>query len=98
MKIALGRLKWSEYEYFTSSPEAFYYACEGYFDELQHIESIHRQACFINYKVMGGKEANPNKIWPLAADVKQKAKDYKVWGDTPEELIRKAMQVHHIKN
>lgn len=97
MKIALGRLKWSEYEYNTSSPEAFFYACEGYFDERQDLEKIHRQAAFINYRVMGGKESTPNRIWPIVADKKAETVR-KVWGDTPQELIMKAMQVHHIKN
>ena len=88
-------MKWTEREYYESSPEAFFYACEGYFDERQELERMMRHIAFINYRVSGGKEATPQRIWPMATD-KKVSTDVKVWGDTPEELIRQAMKIHKI--
>lgn len=42
LKIAFGRLKWSPYEYYTSSPQEFYYACKGYFDERDENNELMR--------------------------------------------------------
>ena len=69
--MALGKLGWTEYEYYTSSPEAFYFACKGYFSKLQDNSLAVRNAATIIFKVMGGKE-DIDKIWPLTGTEKRK--------------------------
>lgn len=64
MQIALGKLGWSEYEYYTSSPEGFYYACKGYFSKMQDESLAIRNLSFIVYRLGGGK-GSIESIWPL---------------------------------
>jgi hypothetical protein len=62
--MALGKLGWTEYEYYCSTPEGFYYACQGYFAKLEDESLAIRNAATIIFRVMGGKE-NMDKIWPI---------------------------------
>ncbi len=94
--MALGRLKWSEYEFYTSSPEGFHYACEGYFDERRDTEILFRDMGLITYGVMGGKKGVD--IWPMKG-VKKQVAVKKVWGSTKEEAMenyKRIMAIHNI--
>ena len=64
MKLALGHLGWTEREYYTSSPEAVYYALEGYFDKRQQEESWFRMVGYPVFALAGGK-GDINKYWPM---------------------------------
>ncbi len=66
----MGLLKWTTYEYYTSSPQEFYYACKGYFDEREEQILLHRNAAFLICQSFGAKHSDLNKAWPV--DDKQK--------------------------
>lgn len=63
--MALGKLGWSERQYYTSSPEAFFFASRGYFSKLEDNSLAVRNLGTIIYKINGGK-GSINKIWPLS--------------------------------
>lgn len=42
-KFALGRLGWSERQYFESTPYMLFAACEGYFDKIEDQERMIRK-------------------------------------------------------
>lgn len=89
----MGKLGWTEYEYYTSSPYMFFAACEGYFDKEKSQEVLMRRvALFASQR--GSDEFN--KYWPLdgkGIDVK------KVWGTKEEanEFRKKIEEAHGIK-
>lgn len=60
----MGKLGWTEREYYTSSPEAFFYARRGYFAKLVDESLATRNAATIIYRALGGKK-NIDVIWPL---------------------------------
>ena len=60
----MGKLGWTEREYYECSPEGFYYASQGYSAKLQDESLAIRNAATIIFRVMGGKE-NMDKLWPL---------------------------------
>lgn len=60
----MGKLGWTEYEYYTCSPEGFYYASQGYYAKIQDESLAVRNLAFITYRLGGGKETIDN-IWPL---------------------------------
>lgn len=70
----MGHLGWTEREYLTSSPEAVYYALEGYFDKRKEDIKIQRR---IGYNIwLGGRSKKDPKVseeeWmPLSDEVKQ---------------------------
>lgn len=64
MELALGKLGWTEREYYMSSPEAVHYAFRGYFSKLQDESLAIRNAATIIFRALGGKE-NMDKIWPI---------------------------------
>ena len=67
MKFALGRLGWTEREYYLSSPEGFYYACQGYFDKVRDESMAIRTFAYMYYRWNGGKDSI-DRIWPLDND------------------------------
>lgn len=60
----MGKLGWTEYEYYTCSPEGFYYASQGYYAKIQDESLATRNLAYITYRLGGGKETIDN-IWPL---------------------------------
>lgn len=60
----MGKIGWSEWEYFTASPESVYLAVEGYMEGKKHDEVLLRHQTDIIFKVMGGKQ-NMKSIWPI---------------------------------
>ena len=91
-------MRWTEEQYYLSSPEGFFYACEGYFDERQELEEWIRTIGYNIHLVMGGKNFGKKKYWPMTKDgiPSKNTGIVKVWGDTDPELIRKAMQIHNV--
>jgi len=61
----LGKLGWTEREYYTSSPEAFFFATRGYFSKLQDESLAVRNLANIVFQLGGGK-GQFDKHWPLA--------------------------------
>jgi len=93
----LGKLGWTEKEYFTCSPYMFFAACEGYFDKVDEQQMMFRRLAEITHKSMGGK-ADSRELWPLWGD-KQKAVDTIVWGskDEADDLRKRIEKAHGIK-
>ncbi len=58
----MGKLKWTPYEYYTSSPYEFYHACKGYFDEREESMLIMRK---VAYSFVGGSLIEFNNFWPV---------------------------------
>ena len=85
----MGRLGWSEYDYYTSSPEAFYFAAQGYFDKVQDYSIAIRNSTYINYRMNGGKESI-NSIWPLANQIEEKREPM------TKERYEKILAIHKI--
>lgn len=67
--MALGKLGWTEYEYYTSSPEAVYYAFRGYFSKLQDDSLAVRNLAAIFLGISGSKK-KIDAIWPLDGEGK----------------------------
>lgn len=60
----MGKLKWTPYEYYTSSPCEFYYACKGYFDEKEdNVLLMRKVAQFASVGFV--KDTDFNSAWPL---------------------------------
>ena len=60
----MGKLGWSERDYFTASPESVHLAVEGYAEGREEKETLMRFQTEIIFKVMGGKQ-NIRSIWPI---------------------------------
>lgn len=67
--MALGKLGWTEYEFYTSSPEAFYFASRGYFSKLQDESLAVRNLAAIVMGVAGSKD-KIDSVWPLSGEDK----------------------------
>ena len=99
--MALGKLGWSEYQYYTCSPEGFYYACQGYFAKLKDESLAIRNLATIVYRLGGGKEPFDH-IWPV--DGKEKttiAPPTKEWWERMKEkqkVIDKQISDARLKN
>jgi hypothetical protein len=95
-KFALGKLMWSEFQYYTCSPYMFIAACEGYFDKEENEMLIHRKVAQVMWGAQGGKPHEFDKFWPLPRTAPATVR---VWG-SPEEraLLKKQIeQAHGIK-
>jgi hypothetical protein len=86
----LGKLKWTPYEYYTSSPCEFYYACKGYFDERDYRENLVRTQTQFITAALGVKPSDFNKDWP--AKGKQKNEITRVVVD--EEMKETIRRLH----
>jgi spore germination cell wall hydrolase CwlJ-like protein len=78
-------LGWSPYEYYTSSPCEFYYACKGYFDKEEQDIMIWRkvaQAASAGFVKSEDFEA----FWPSLKEEKTPS-----WSETPIELRKKIL-------
>lgn len=59
----MGRLKWTPYEYYTSSPQEFYYACKGYFSERDEDATLLRAVA--KFGCAGYVKGNDfDRAWP----------------------------------
>ena len=75
--------------YYSSSPQEFYYACEGYFAERdEHINLMRNVALFASQ--LGGNDFN--KYWPSVSG--DSSRENIVITD---EMRQKIMQAHKIK-
>lgn len=74
-------------EYYSSSPQEFYYACEGYFNERDEgVQLMRNVALFASQ--LGGREFN--KHWP--GEVKE-ADNFVLTDDMRQQI----MKAHKIK-
>jgi hypothetical protein len=79
-------LGWSPYEYYTSSPCEFYYACKGYFDKEEQQMMVMRkvaQAASAGFV----KPADFDDFWPVAKEESESPS----WSSTPIELRKKIL-------
>lgn len=60
----MGRLKWTAYEYYTSSPKECYYAFKGYFDEREEQILLMRSVAMF---ASAGMVKDFDKAWPLGS-------------------------------
>jgi hypothetical protein len=85
-------LGWSPYEYYTSSPQDFYYACKGYFDKENNLMMLMR-----NVAMFASQRASDefNKYWPAEGSTPDK----KTWGTKEDaaELRKQIEKAHGIK-
>ena len=84
--IALGKLGWSPYQYYTSSPCEVYYAFKGYFDKEEHQMLVMRkvaQAASAGFV----KGDDFEKFWP--APERLSTPDIPSWAATSIELRKK---------
>lgn len=88
----MGRLKWTAYEYYTSSPQEFYYACKGYFDEREEQIILQRNAAFLICQTFGAKHSDLNKAWPLDG---KKQESVRIVID--EEMKETIKRIHGVK-
>lgn len=90
----MGRLGWTEREYFESSPYMFFAACEGYFDKIDEEQRMFRRLAVILHQTWGGK-GTERDLWPLFSD-KNKKTQTKTWGSKEEfEKMKEAIQKAH---
>lgn len=75
-------------EYYRSSPQEFYYACEGYSAEMDEDIALMRNVALFASQRSG---ADFNKYWPENSD---KEVNTIVLSD---EMRKKIMQIHKIK-
>ena len=64
LEMFLGKLGWTEREFYESSPEAVYHASRGYFNKLKDESLAIRNAATIIFRALGGKE-DMDRIWPI---------------------------------
>lgn len=65
----MGKLKWTPYEYYTSSPCEFYYACKGYFDEREEQILLMRNVAM--FASGNGTHKDFDKAWPAPGKKKE---------------------------
>ena len=99
----MGKLGWTEYEYYTCSPYMFIAAYEGYFDkENERMALVRLQTLLIvqasGVKLKGGSDLKPTDLWLLPGEKKEYITK-KVWGDKEDyENMKAAIEkVHGIK-
>lgn len=81
----MGKLGWSEYQYYTCSPEGFYYACRGYFSKLQD-ESLAVRNLAAIVMGLGGSKSKIDNVWPLDGKEKEVfAQPDKEWWEKMKE-------------
>jgi hypothetical protein len=90
LEMALGKLGWTEKEFYTSSPKSFFFAIRGYFSKLQDESLAVRNSATIIYRSLGGK-SDINSIWPLNGE----KKDTKIEMD--QETYDRIKQIHNLK-
>ncbi len=86
-------LGWSPYEYYTSSPCEFYYACKGYLNkEGKRSELIRLQTFFILIN-NGAKVQNPQQLWKIESiDDDEMIGDIPAWAATSLELRKEIIK------
>ena len=93
-KFALGKLGWTEKEYYTCSPYMFLAACEGYFDKMDERITLAR-----NVALFASQRSSDefNKAWPVAGG--KGGASVKTWGTKEEatELRAQIEKAHKIK-
>ena len=94
----MGKLGWTPYEYYTSSPQEFYHACKGYFDKEESSMLIQRKLAQVIWGGNGGKPDGFDNFWPIPDGVKKESV-VKTWGTKEEamEFRNKIMKDHNIK-
>jgi hypothetical protein len=84
----LGKLKWSPYDYYTSSPREFYYACLGYFAEREdNIILMRNVARFASVGYV--KPFDFDNAWPIGVSAER---DYITLDDDFKETI---LRIHN---
>ena len=63
----MGKLGWSAYDYYCSTPLEFYAACDGYNEKIKEGMMITRYSTYIIASSMAGSKAigSIEKIWPV---------------------------------
>lgn len=83
-------MKWSPYEYYTSSPQEFYYACMGYFDERDTTNELMRAVA--KFSCAGYVKGNDfDRAWPSIN------KD-KISASANAEMAAMIQRVHDVLN
>jgi len=85
--MAYGRLRWPKEQYYKSSPQEFYYACLGYFDEREDDIMLMRNVALFASQ-LGGKDFS--KFWPG-----KKKEAVRIVMD--EEMKKQILAAHNIK-
>jgi hypothetical protein len=82
----LGKLKWTPYEYYTSSPCEFYYACKGYFDEREEQILLMRNVAM--FASGNGVHKDFDKAWPVKNSGKKEITRVTVSEDMKQTIAR----------
>lgn len=99
----MGKLGWTEHEYYTCSPYMFLAACEGYFDKMNEQTALVRLQTLIIAQSMGakrkgGSELKATDLWLLRGEDKQTVDKF-VWPEKDEalKLVEAIQKSHNIK-
>jgi hypothetical protein len=76
IEFALGSLGWTEYEFYCTTPKAFYLAQRGYHKEKELLQHYFRRHAYIIHASLVPKPAQPEALWPIGeAEIKAKETD-----------------------
>lgn len=82
----MGQLGWTPHTLLTSTPEQFYYACQGYFAKLERDEQVARMASWRIHQSLVPKALSIDKFWPIGKPVEVAKKEFsKDWWDAVRE-------------
>ncbi len=97
----MGKLGWTEHEYYTCSPYMFFAACEGYLAKERQQSALVRIQTLIlaqstGAKRKGGGDLKATDLWLLEGEDKQASNTF-VWPENVQEFKEKMQKAHGIK-
>lgn len=79
----------SRHDYYTISPQEFYYACKGFFDKEDRRSEIVRLQTFYILASNGAKISKPKKLWSLNSDPVEERVEFEVGSPEHKEWYAK---------
>lgn len=93
MKLAVGELGWTPYQYYTCSPYEFLAASEGYFDKQDRFDRLIRRQTLFILASNGAKVKKDRDLWEVFGD-KEVTEDKLVM---TKEVMAQIKKAHKLK-